>query len=275
MNFIEIVKSILIGIVQGITEWLPVSSTGHMILLDELISLDVSAEFLKMFFVVIQLGSILAVLTLYFHKLNPFSPKKNKDEKMSTVKLWMKVVVATIPAGIIGVLFDDIIEEKLKGYIVVAAALIIYGIAFIIIERLHKNKKYEVTSVDDISYGKAFTIGCFQVLSLIPGTSRSGSTIIGAMLTGTSRTAAAEFSFFLAIPVMFGASLLKLVKFGFAFTGAEVAILLIGTITAFAVSVIAIKFLMGFVRKHSFEVFGWYRIVLGIIVIIYFLISGR
>lgn len=269
MNFIEILKSILIGIVQGITEWLPVSSTGHMILLDKVIALDVSSEFLSMFIVVIQLGSILAVLTLYFHKLNPFSAKKSKPEKRATISLWMKVAAASVPAGIIGLLFDNIIEELLKGYLVVAIALILYGVAFIVIERTQKNKVYKITSVDDIPYKNAVAIGAFQILALIPGTSRSGSTIIGAMLMGTSRIAAAEFSFFLAIPVMFGASLLKLVKFGFAFTGDEVIILLAGTITAFAVSVIAIKFLIGFVRRHSFEIFGWYRIVLGILVILF------
>jgi undecaprenyl-diphosphatase len=246
-----------------------------MILLDELISLEVTAEFLSVFLVVIQLGSILAVLTLYFHKLNPLSPKKSREEKGSTVKLWLRVITATVPAGIAGLLFDDFIEEKLKGYPVVAAALILYGVAFIVIERLHKNKRASVTSVDDISYGRAFAVGCFQTLSLIPGTSRSGSTILGAMIAGTSRTAAAEFSFFLAIPVMLGASLLKIVKFGFSFTGAEIAILISGVASAFLVSVIAIKFLRGFVRRHSFEVFGWYRILLGIAVLVYFFISER
>ena len=272
MFLIEILKTILIGIVQGITEWLPVSSTGHMILLDEVLSLSVSAEFLKMFFVVIQLGSIFAVFTLYFRKLNPLSPKKSREEKKAAVNIWLKVAVASIPAAVVGVLFDDLIEEMLKGPFVIAVMLIVYGIAFIIIERVRKNKPNtrEIASVDDISYKNALAIGAFQVLALIPGTSRSGSTIIGGMLTGTSRTAAAEFSFFLAIPVMLGASLVKVLKFGFAFTGEEVAILLVGMVVAFAVSVVAIKFLMDFVKRHSFELFGWYRIVLGALVIVYF-----
>jgi Uncharacterized bacitracin resistance protein len=236
------------------------------------LSLSVSAEFLKMFFVVIQLGSIFAVFTLYFRKLNPLSPKKSREEKKAAVNIWLKVAVASIPAAVVGVLFDDLIEEMLKGPFVIAVMLIVYGIAFIIIERVRKNKPNtrEIASVDDISYKNALAIGAFQVLALIPGTSRSGSTIIGGMLTGTSRTAAAEFSFFLAIPVMLGASLVKVLKFGFAFTGEEVAILLVGMVVAFAVSVVAIKFLMDFVKRHSFELFGWYRIVLGALVIVYF-----
>ena len=279
MVMIDIIKAFFIGIVQGITEWLPVSSTGHMILFDEFVKMNVTEEFKELFLVVIQLGSILAVLTLYFHKLNPFSKTKTKVEKKRTWVLWSKVIVAALPAAIIGLLFDDFLDEHLYRYEVVAVTLILYGIAFIVIERYHAShgNKFKIDSVDDIDYGTALKIGTAQVLSLLPGTSRSGSTILGSMCVGVSRTAASEFSFFLAIPVMLGASALKLLKYivkvGVAFTRSEVVTLVVATVTAFAVSVFAIKLLMGFVRKHDFKVFGWYRIVLGIIVILYFLIK--
>ncbi len=277
---IDIIKAFFIGIVQGITEWLPVSSTGHMILFDEFIHMNVSAEFKELFLVVIQLGSILAVLTLYFGKLNPFAPSKSREEKKETWILWSKVIVAVLPAAVIGLLFDDLLDKYLYNYVTVAITLIVYGIAFIVIERRHaaKNTVFKIETVDDIDYATALKIGAAQVLALIPGTSRSGSTIIGSMCVGVSRTAASEFSFFLAIPVMLGASALKVLKYivkvGASFTQAEVITLVVGIVTAFAVSVVAIKFLMGFVRRHSFEVFGWYRIALGVIVIGYFLLRS-
>ena len=270
MEFIEIIKTIFLGIVQGITEWLPISSTGHMILVNQFIHLNVSEAFMDMFLVVIQFGSILAVLVLYFHKLNPFSPRKTSFEKKETISLWLKVIVAIIPAGIIGTLFNDKIDEIFYNYKVVAIALIVYGILFIIIENYNKHRQPKVDSLEKLSYKTAFLIGCFQVLSLIPGTSRSGSTILGAILIGTSRNIAAEFSFFLAIPIMFGASLIKLLKFGFAFNPNELTILLTGMITAFVVSIFAIKFLVGYIKKHDFKAFGYYRIILGLAVIGYF-----
>lgn len=269
---IEFLKAILIGIVQGITEWLPVSSTGHMILLDDLLKMDVSAEFKEMFLVVIQLGSILAVLTLYFEKLNPFSRKKSPSERQKTWGLWFRVAVAAIPAGLLGVLFDDAIDglfyEESRQCLVVAIALIVYGVAFLLLEKANRARRFRVDSVYDIDYRTALGIGAFQCLSLVPGTSRSGSTILGASLLGVSREAAAEFSFFLAIPVMLGASLLKLLKFGFSFSGNELALLLLGVVVAFAVSVAVIRFLMAFVRSHTFAPFGWYRIVLGALVLL-------
>ena len=270
---LEFIKAFFIGIVQGITEWLPVSSTGHMILFDEFFRLNVTDEFREMFFVVIQLGSILAVLVLYFGRLWPFSPSKSPAERRGVWVLWSKILVAALPAGIVGVLFDDFIDSHFFNAWVVAAALIVYGIVFIVLERKFRDKPRESGSAEDITYGTALKIGAFQMLALIPGTSRSGSTIIGAMITGVNRTAAAEFSFFLALPVMAGASLLKIVKFfagGGVFTGTELGVLAIGTITAFLVSLVAIKFLVGFVRRHSFEAFGWYRIVLGILVLAWF-----
>lgn len=273
MKFIEILKAIVLGIIEGITEWLPISSTGHMILADELIKLNVSDEFMEMFRVVIQLGAIMAVVVLYFNKLNPFSSRKTLREKRDTYSLWFKVIVACIPAGIIGILFDDKIDEFFYNYITVAITLIVYGVLFIVIESQNK-KRNKIDSFSKLSYKTAFLIGMFQLLALIPGTSRSGTTILGAILLGTSRYIAAEFSFFLAIPVMFGASALKIVKFGFSFTGMEAAILISGLITAFIVSVFAIKFLTGYIKKHDFKVFGYYRIVLGIIVLLYFFISG-
>ena len=271
---LEILKTIILGIVQGITEWLPISSTGHMILVNELMPLTVladpaaNAEFIKMFMVVIQFGSILAVLLLYFHKLNPFSRRKNAYERRSTIDLWMKVIVAVIPAGVIGLLFDDLIDQYFFNPVTVATTLILYGIAFILIENRHRRPA--ITSFEKMSYPTALAIGAFQVLALIPGTSRSGATILGAVLLGCSRSVAAEFSFFLAIPVMFGASLLKLLKMQIAFTFTTGSILILGMVVAFVVSVFAIRFLMGYIRKHDFKAFGVYRIVLGILVLAYF-----
>lgn len=270
MEFIEILKAIIIGIVEGITEWLPISSTGHMILVDEFMKLNMSDEFMEMFFVVIQLGAIMAVVVLYFNKLLPFSVDKKFTIKEDIVVLWTKIIVACIPAGIIGVLYNDKLEELFYNYQTVAVTLIVYGILFIIIEKYNKDKRPRITSLRNITYRTAFIIGVFQVLSLIPGTSRSGATILGAILIGTSRTVAAEFTFFLAIPVMFGASLIKVLKFGLVFTSSEFVILMTGMIVAFVTSIIAIKFLIGYIKKHDFEVFGWYRIILGLIVIMYF-----
>lgn len=276
MFLIEILKTIVLGIVQGITEWLPISSTGHMILVDQFMPLHQSADFINLFLVVIQFGSILAVVTLYFHKLNPFSPKKTKAERTDTWNMWFKVLVACIPAAVIGLLFDDFINRYTYNAWVVAGALIVYGILFIVIENMHKTPKIE--SIDALSYKTALLIGAFQVLSLIPGTSRSGSTILGAVILGTSRFVAAEFSFFLAIPVMFGASLLKIVKFfmesSAGFSGEQIIILLIGMAVAYLVSIGAIKFLMGYIRNHDFKAFGYYRIAVGILVILYFVITG-
>lgn len=270
MQFSEIIKAVILGIIQGITEWLPISSTGHMILADEFIHLDVSEAFLEMFLVVIQLGSIMAVVVLFFHKLNPFSPKKTAVQRQETVSLWMKVVVAVIPAGVIGVLFEDKIDELFYNAPVVAGALIIYGVLFIVLENRNKTRIPSVSTLAELSYKTALFIGCFQVLSLIPGTSRSGSTILGAILLGTSRYVAAEFSFFLAVPVMLGASGIKLLKAGFDYTGAEWGVLGIGVVVAFFVSLFAIKFLMSYIKKHDFKAFGYYRIALGLVVIAYF-----
>ncbi len=275
MDFIEIIKTIFLGIVQGITEWLPISSTGHMILTDEFIHLNVSQVFMDMFLVVIQLGSILAVLVLYFHKLNPFSPKKNTVEKQETLSLWLKVIIAIIPAGVIGVLFNDKIDELFFNYQTVTITLILYGILFIVVENYNKRRTPKVDTLEKLDFKTAFLIGCFQILSLIPGTSRSGSTILGAILIGTSRNIAAEFSFFLAVPIMFGASLIKLLKFGFSFTNNELIILLTGMITAFVVSILAIKFLVGYIKKHDFKAFGYYRIILGLVVITYFALFAQ
>ena len=271
--FLELLKAAFFGIVQGITEWLPISSTGHMILFEQFIHMNVSKDFWDMFLVVIQFGSILAVVLLYFHKLNPFSPKKSPVQKRDTWSLWGKVLVAVIPAAVIGLLFDDFITDKLYGYVTVAITLIVYGIAFIVVENMDRTKHPTIRNFEQLDYKTALFIGVFQILALIPGTSRSGSTIIGATLLGCSRYVATEFSFFMAVPVMLGASLLKIVKFfvktGIGFTGTEIGILLVGMIVAFVVSVFAIKFLMGYIRKHDFKAFGYYRIALGIIVIIY------
>ncbi len=269
---VEILKAVFLGIVEGITEWLPISSTGHMILVDEFLRLDMSDAFKEMFLVVIQLGAIMAVVILYFHKLNPFSPKKSPQQKRDTMAIWYKVVVGVLPAAVLGFLFDDWLDEHLFNYRTVALTLVIYGILFIIVENYNKGKKSRVRDFRELSYLTAFLIGIFQVLSLVPGTSRSGATILGGILLGASRTIAAEYSFFLSIPVMFGASLLKLVKFGFDFTGMELLILGVGTVVAFVVSILAIRFLLGYIRTNDFKAFGWYRIVLGILVMGYFLI---
>lgn len=274
MNFMEWIKVLLLGIVEGITEWLPISSTGHMILLDELIHLNVTDEFMEMFRVVIQLGAILAVVVLYFGKLWPFTTPQKGWIKKETWSLWFKVLVAVLPAAVIGIPFDDKIDALFYNYQTVAVTLILYGVLFIVIENRNRGRKPSVRNFRQLTYPMALFIGAFQVLALIPGTSRSGATILGAMLLGLSRSVAAEFSFFLGIPVMFGASLLKLLKFGFAFTGTELAILAVGMITAFVVSILAIKFLMSYIKKNDFKAFGYYRIVLGILVLAYFLFLG-
>lgn len=276
MRFFEVLKAIFLGIVEGITEWLPVSSTGHMILFDEFIKLNVSDDFKEMFFVVIQLGAILAVPTLFWNRLWPFGKSKTEEQRRGIISLWIKVIVGAVPAAVLGFLLDDILDEYLYTPWVVAITLILYGIAFILIEFIHKrkNKTFRVENVNDLTYRDALTIGAFQVLSLIPGTSRSGSTILGGMLTGVSRTASAEFSFFMAIPIMLGASGLKILKLileGVSVSTLEIGLLLIGIAVAYLVSLAVIKFLMDFVKRHSFTPFGVYRIVLGIIVIGYFL----
>ena len=287
---VELLKAVLFGIVEGVTEWLPISSTGHLILLDEFITLNMSDAFKSMFDVVIQLGAILAVIVLFFHKLNPFSPGKSGDEKKRTWELWFKVVVSIIPSGIVGVLFDDWMDEHLHNGIVVSIALIVYGIAFILVESRNNRGKFEkvsakdgvtvsrlkvkpVNNVFDITYKTALTIGLFQCLSLIPGTSRSGSTILGAIMIGVGRSAGAEFSFFMAIPTMLGASAVKGLRFllsGVSATGTEIGVLVVGCVVSFIVSLLVIKGLMQYVRNHSFSAFGVYRIVLGMIVLIYF-----
>lgn len=296
MDFIELLKVILLGIVEGITEWLPVSSTGHMILVDEFIRLNVTDQFKELFLVVIQLGAIMAVIVLYFPKLWPFhiqelSPRRKREidrlpgwqrpavtfverfcDRQKWI-LWFKILIACIPTIVIALPFNDLIEEKFNNYIVVAIALIVYGVAFIFIERYNRTRRPTTRSLQKLSFKTALIIGVFQVLSVIPGTSRSGSTIIGGILAGTTRTVAAEFTFFLAIPVMFGASLLKLVKFGLYFTAAEAVYLIVGCLVAFIVSVIAIRFLMGYIKKHDFTAFGWYRIALGLLVLVYFVIK--
>lgn len=268
--FIEIIKSVILGVVQGITEWLPISSTGHMILVDEFIQLQASTAFKDMFFVVIQFASILAVILIFFHKLNPFSPQKSTSEKKETWQTWFKVLVGVVPAGIIGVLFEDAIQSRFYNWQTVASTLVLYGILFIVIEKRNEHRKPNITRFAQLDYKTALLIGCFQVLALIPGTSRSGATIVGAILIGTSREIAAEYSFFLSIPVMVGASALKLLKFGFHFTSMELAILFAGMIVSFAVSVLAIKFLMSYIQRNDFKAFGWYRIILGVLVAIYF-----
>lgn len=272
MDILEIIKAILFGIVEGITEWLPISSTGHMILLNEFVTLNVSEEFWEMFLVVIQLGAILAVVLLFWDKIFPFDFKNKPFIKKDIFTLWFKILTACVPAAIIGLAFDDVFDALFYNPWCVAAALIVFGVAFIVVENHNKNMHPHITSLGEITYKTALMIGVFQLIAAIfPGTSRSGATIIGALLIGVSRTAAAEFTFVLAIPVMLGASLLKLVKFGFAFTGTELTILFVGMAVAFVVSVIVIKFLMGYIKKHDFKVFGWYRIILGIIVLAYFI----
>ena len=273
---LEILKAVLFGIIEGITEWLPISSTGHLILLEEIVSLDVSEAFYEMFQVVIQLGAILAVVLLFFHKLNPFSPKKNEKQKMMTWGLWFKVIVAVLPSAVIGLLLDDWLDAHLYNYIVVALTLVAYGVAFLMVEKRNKDLKPKVGSVYAIDMRTALFIGCFQCLALIPGTSRSGATILGAILLGVSRSAASEFSFFLAIPTMLGASALKILKFlldGAKITGTEVTILLVGCVVAFLVSLAALNGLMQYVKKNNFAIFGQYRIALGILILVYFLIQ--
>ncbi|WP_333645797.1 undecaprenyl-diphosphate phosphatase [Lacrimispora sp.] len=274
MNFVEILKVIVLGIVEGFTEWLPISSTGHMILVDEIIHLNQPSDFKNMFLVVIQLGAILAVVVLYFDKLNPFSRGKKPAQKQAAMVLWSKIVLACIPAAVIGFLVDDILEEYLMNGYVVAATLIIYGVLFLVIENRNQYKSFEVKKTADISYQTALSIGLFQLLSLIPGTSRSGATILGAMILGCSRAASAEFSFFLGIPIMFGASFLKIIKYGLNFTGSQIFYLLLGMIIAFVVSVYAIRFLMEYIRHHDFKFFGYYRIVLGAMVFLYFIVTA-
>ena len=275
----ELLKAVLFGIVEGVTEWLPISSTGHLILLNEFITLNVSDEFRSMFDVVIQLGAILAVIVLFFHKLNPFSPKKSEGEKKQTWQLWFKVVAAIIPSGIVGVLFDDWMEAHFHNATVVSIALIVYGVAFILVERRNARRVggKTVEDVYAIDYKTALLIGCFQCLSLIPGTSRSGSTILGAILIGVGRSAGAEFSFFMAIPTMLGASAIKGLKFllsGVAATGTEIGVLIVGCVVSFVVSLLVIRGLMEYVRRHSFSAFGVYRIILGVVVLVYFALAG-
>lgn len=275
LDFMEILKVVFLGIVEGITEWLPISSTGHMLLVDEFIHLDMSAAFKEMFFVVIQLGAILAVAALFWNKMLPFQfrDKSQPVIKRETVSLWLKVVVACVPGAAVTILFDAYIEAHLHTPVVIALALVFYGIAFILIENRNKKRLPKVNDLSDITYRTAFMIGLFQVLSIIPGTSRSGATIIGSLLLGVSRVAAAEFTFFLAMPVMFGLSAIKMLKFGFAISGTELLILGVGMAVAFVVSVIVIKFLMSYIKKHDFKAFGWYRIALGAIVLLYFAVT--
>lgn len=275
----ELLKAVLFGIVEGVTEWLPISSTGHLILLNEFITLNVSDEFRSMFDVVIQLGAILAVIVLFFHKLNPFSPRKTEGEKKQTWQLWFKVIAAIIPSGIVGVLFDDWMEAHFHNATVVSIALIVYGVAYILVERRNARRVggKTVEDVYAIDYKTALLIGCFQCLSLIPGTSRSGSTILGAILIGVGRSAGAEFSFFMAIPTMLGASAIKGLKFllsGVAATGTEIGVLIVGCVVSFVVSLLVIRGLMEYVRKHSFSAFGVYRIILGVVVLVYFALAG-
>jgi len=272
---LEILKAVLFGIVQGITEWLPISSTGHMILLDDLIHLNVTDEFREVFMVVIQLGAILAVVLLFWNKIFPFRFKEKPVIRIDIFVLWFKILVACIPAAVIGLAFDDVFDALFYNPTCVAVALIVFGIAFIVIENRNRNMSPKITELQQITFQTAFMIGVFQLLAAVfPGTSRSGATIVGALLIGVSRTVAAEFTFFLAIPVMLGASLLKIVKFGFDFTGAELTILLVGMVSAFVVSVVVIRFLMGYIKKHDFKVFGWYRIILGAAVLLYFTLAA-
>ena len=275
ISIIEILKTILFGIVEGITEWLPISSTGHMILLNEFVKLDVSEEFWEMFLVVIQLGAILAVVLLFWNKIFPFRFKEKPVIRIDIFVLWFKILVACIPAAVIGLAFDDVFDALFYNPTCVAVALIVFGIAFIVIENRNRNMSPKITELQQITFQTAFMIGVFQLLAAVfPGTSRSGATIVGALLIGVSRTVAAEFTFFLAIPVMLGASLLKIVKFGFDFTGAELTILLVGMVSAFVVSVVVIRFLMKYIKKHDFKVFGWYRFILGAAVLLYFTLAA-
>ena len=270
VNFIEILKVILFGIVEGYTEWLPISSTGHLILVENLVHLDQPEEFFNVFKVVIQLGAILAIVVLYWDRLWPFSRKKSRLQTEDTLILWAKIVIASIPAAVIGIPFDDFIDSHLSTPTVIGITLLVYGALFILLERYYRGRSFSINKASAIDLRTAFLIGCFQCLSLIPGTSRSGATILGAMLLGCSRGASAEFSFFLGIPAMAGASLIKMLKFGFSFTGAQIFILLLGMLISFVVALYTVKYLMGYIRRHDFTVFGYYRIVLGVIVLIYF-----
>ena len=277
LNLLEFLKVVFLGVIEGITEWLPISSTGHMLLVDEFLQLNASDEFKEMFFVVIQLGAILAVVLLFWKKMWPFRLGENKRTvvvRKKVFSVWFKVALACVPGAIVTLLFDDFIEAHLHTPFVIAAALIVYGIAFIVVEKHNRTRKPSIRKLSEIDYKTALLIGLFQVLSIIPGTSRSGATIIGALIIGVSRTAGAQFTFFLAVPVMFGLSFIKLLKFGLAFTGTELAILLVGSVSAFLVSLFVIKFLMSYIKKHDFTVFGWYRIALGIVVMLYFAFAG-
>lgn len=269
-NFIEFLKIVVFGLVEGFTEWLPISSTGHLILVENIVRLNAPAEFMKVFRVVIQLGAIMAVVVLYFNRLNPWAPGKKKNQQLATWHLWIKILIACLPAAVVGLLLDEVLDTYLYNPYVVAAMLIIYGILFIVLEKHNEYVEFPIKKVSQISYRTALYIGLFQLLALIPGTSRSGATILGAMLLGCSRTASAEFTFFLGIPVMFGASLLKILHYGLDFSGMEFFFLLAGMVIAFAVSMYSIKFLMGYVKKHDFRFFGYYRIILGVIVLAYF-----
>ena len=273
--FFDILKTILFGIVEGITEWLPISSTGHLLILQSMVGEIISHDFMEMFDVVIQLGAILAVVVIYFNKLNPFSSKKTAIEKQNTINLWIKVIVACLPAAVIGLLLDDWLDAHLFKTSVVAVTLILYGIAFIVVEERHRGKKFKYKDLNTLPLSVAIGIGMFQVLALVPGTSRSGATILGGMILGASRYVSTEFTFFLAIPVMFGASLLKLVKFGLAFSFGEFFALILGMVVSFVVSILAIKFLMNYIKKHNFKVFGIYRIILGIVILVFFAIFGK
>ena len=270
---LDVLKVIILGIVEGITEWLPVSSTGHLILVGDVLKPSMSDAFMEMFNVVIQLGAIMAVVVLYFHKLNPFSPRKTSKQKMLTWQMWIKVLIASVPAGIVGLLFNDILDKLFYKPFPVAVMLIVYGVLFIIVENRNAGRKPSVRRISELSVSMLIWIGVFQMLALIPGTSRSGATIVGALIIGVSREVAAEFTFFLAIPAMFGASLLKLVKFGFHFTGAEFGLLILGCLVSFGLSVVAIKFLMGYIKKHDFKIFGYYRIILGGIIVVVTLVQ--
>lgn len=275
MDFLEILKAIILGIVEGITEWLPISSTGHMILVDEFLKLNVSSAFKEMFLVVIQLGAILAVVGLYFDKLIPFSFKRGFSIEKDKMSMWFKIIVACIPAAVVGVLWDDELNALFYNYQTVSIMLILFGILFILIENYNRGKRPRITTISEITYQTALIIGIFQLIAAVfPGTSRSGATILGALLIGVSRTVAAEFTFFLAVPIMLGASVLKVFKFGFSFTDSEIVILTTGMIVAFVMSIVAIKFLVNYIKKHDFKIFGWYRIVLGAVVLIYFAIRN-
>ncbi len=267
----EIIKSIIFGIIQGITEWLPISSTGHLLLLDKFMTLRLSEDFKELFMVVIQLGSILAVLVIYFNTLNPFSRKKSREENSKSLTIWLKVIVATLPAVVFGLLLDDLIDSVLSTWQVIASMLFIYGVIYVIFEKKNSNKKVRVATLDNLTYLDAFKMGCFQTLALIPGTSRSGSTILGGLVIGIERTVAAKFSFFMAIPVMLGASLLKLFKLGYSYTSLEYGVLFVGTAVSFLISMLVINALINYVRNHDFSIFGWYRIFISILVTIIFL----